>query len=343
MEFERSGAPHLPAPRTVGTIMREVLLALVPGTVAYMYFFGIGVLVQIVIACLAGLLFEYLMLRLRGRPVRLFITDGSVLVTGVLLALCLPPLMPWWITVVAMFFAVVVAKHLYGGLGFNVFNPAMVGFAVVLVAFPTQMTLWLPPTPLAEFTLGLGGTLQAIFTGTLPAGLTWDAITQATPLDLIQTETGRNRTIPEIREHPIFGDYGGRGWEWVANFYALGGIWLLWRRIITWQIPVAMIGSVILLSLVFHLMAPETHPFPMQHVYSGGLILGAFFVATDPVSASTTPRGRLIYGAGIGILVISIRHWGGFPDGVAFSVLLMNMAVPLIDAYTAPRIFGHPK
>lgn len=343
MEFKLSGAPYLPAPRTVGQIMREVLLALVPGIIAHAWFFGPGVLVQILIAASAALSFEYAMLRLRGRPVRLFLTDGSVLVTAVLFSLCIPPLTPWWAAVIGMFFAVVVAKHLYGGLGYNMFNPAMVGFVVLLIAFPTQMTLWVPPAPVADYTLGLAGTLQAIFTGTLPGGLTWDAITQATPLDTIKTETGLNRTLPEIRQHPIFGKYGGRGWEWIANFYLLGGIWLLWRRIITWHIPVALIGMVMLLSLPLHVTSPDTQPFPLQHIYSGGLVLGAFFVATDPVSSATTPRGRLIFAAGIGALVVTIRTWGGYPDAVAFSVLLMNLAVPLIDTYTAPRIFGHPK
>lgn len=343
MKFSLAGAPHLPASRTVGEVMRDVIYALVPGILAYAWFFGIGVLVQILIAALAGLGFEYAMLRLRGRPVQPFLGDCSVLITAVLLALCLPPLMPWWATVLGMFFAVVVAKHLYGGLGHNLFNPAMVGYVVLLIAFPAQFTQWLPPRGLAESGLGATGALQAIFTGALPGGFHWDAVTQATPLDLIKTQTALNHTIPEIRQNPLFGDFGGRGWEWIANFYALGGVWLLWRRVISWRIPVAMIGSVILLSTPFWLMAPDVHPFPAQHVFSGGLVLGAFFVATDPVSASTTPRGRLIYAAGIGVLTLVIRRWGGYPDGVAFAVLLMNMAVPLIDTYTAPRIYGHPK
>lgn len=321
--------------------MREVLIALVPGIAAHVWFFGYGVLVQIVIATAAGIGFEAAMLRLRGRPLGVFLGDWSVVVTAVLFALCLPPLTPWWANVVGMFFAVVVAKHLYGGLGFNLFNPAMVGYVVLLVAFPKQMTLWLPPRQLADFWIGLPGTLQAIFTGALPAGLTWDAISQATPLDLLKTESGLNRTIPEIQQHPIFGDFGGRGWEWIANCYALGGVWLLYRRIITWQIPVALIATVVLASLPFWLMAPDLHPFPLDHVFTGGLMLGAFFIATDPVSASTTPRGRIIYAAGVGLIVLVIRRWGGYPDGVAFGVLLMNMAVPLIDAYTVPRIYGH--
>lgn len=323
--------------------MREVLIALVPGIAAHAWFFGYGILAQIAIALIAGVGFEAAMLRIRGRPLATFLADWSVVVTAVLFALCLPPLTPWWANVIGMFFAVVVAKHLYGGLGFNLFNPAMVGYVVLLVAFPRQMTLWLPPHSLADFWLGPLQTLQAVFTGVLPPGLTWDAITQATPLDLLKTETGLNRTIPEIQQHAIFGDYGGRGWEWIANFYALGGLWLLYRRIITWQIPVAMIGTVLLVSLPFWLMAPDLHPFPMDHVFTGGLMLGAFFIATDPVTASTTPRGRLIYAAGIGLIVLVIRRWGGYPDGVAFGVLLMNMAVPLIDAYTVPRIYGHGK
>lgn len=343
MRFSLAGAPHLPASRTVGEVMRDVLYALVPGVLAYVWFFGIGILVQILIAALAGLGFEYAMLRLRSRPVQPFLSDCSVLITAVLLALCLPPLMPWWATVLGMFFAVVVAKHLYGGLGHNLFNPAMVGYVVLLIAFPAQFTHWLPPRGLDGGSPGAAGALQAIFAGTLPGGLGWDAITQATPLDLIKTQTALNHTIPEIRQNPLFGDFGGRGWEWIANFYALGGLWLLWRRVISWRIPVAMIGAVILLSTPFWLIAPDVNPFPAQHVFSGGLILGAFFIATDPVSASTTPRGRLFYAAGIGILTLVIRRWGGYPDGVAFAVLLMNMAVPLIDTYTTPRIYGHPK
>lgn len=323
--------------------MREVLLALVPGILAHAWFFGYGILFQILIATTAGVGFEAAMLHIRGRPVRVFLADYSVVVTAVLFALCLPPLTPWWASVIGMFFAVVVAKHLYGGLGYNLFNPAMVGYVVLLVAFPKQMTLWLPPRGIADFWLGPWDTLQAIFTGALPPGMTWDAVTQATPLDVLRTETGLNRTIPEIRQDAIFGDFGGKGWEWIANFYALGGLWLLWRGIITWQIPVAMIATVVGVSLPFWLMAPDLHPFPMDHVFTGGLMLGAFFIATDPVSASTTPRGRLIYAAGIGLIVLVIRRWGGYPDGVAFGVLLMNMAVPLIDAYTVPRIYGRSK
>lgn len=342
-EFEVSGAPHIPPVRTVGAIMREVLYALIPGVAAYVWFFGPGVLVQIILATCFALGFEAALLKVRGKPMRLYLTDGSAILTAVLFSLCIPPLTPWWGSLIAMFFAIVVAKHLYGGLGFNLFNPAMVGYAVLLIAFPLQMTQYLAPTGLADMDLSLLDTLSAIFTGGFPGSLTWDAVTQATPLDILQTEASQNLTVAEIRDRPIFGDFGGRGWEWIANLYALGGLWLLWRRIISWHIPVAMIGVVIALSLPFALADPSVNPPPMQHVFSGGLILGAFFIATDPVTASTTPRGRLIYAAGIGVLTLAIRRWGGYPDGVAFAVLLMNMAVPFIDAYTVPRIYGRAK
>ena len=234
-----------------------------------------------------------------------------------------------------------VAKHLYGGLGFNIFNPAMVGYVVVLIAFPLEATLWLAPTDLAEQPLSLGQCLSAIFTGSLPTPLTWDAVTQATPLDLIRTGTTQDIMISEIRSSPLFGDFGGKGWEWVANFYALGGAYLLFQRIITWHVPVAIFAAVIALTLPVYLMDPDSHPFPLQHVFSGGLVLGAFFVATDPVSGAASPRGRLIFGFGVGLLTLVIRRWGGFPDGFAFAVLLMNIAVPLIDRFTVPRAFGH--
>jgi electron transport complex protein RnfD len=324
---------------SVAAVMRQVLYALVPGIAAHVWFFGPGVLVQILLAVLFALAFEALMLRIRGRDVRLFLGDFSAVVTAVLFALCIPPLAPWWIALVAMLFAVVVAKHLYGGLGQNLFNPAMVGYVVVLISFPQDMTQWLPPRALGG-AMGLPETLTVIFTGQLPPALTWDALTQATPLDAIKTGIESGRTMPEIRQAGIFGDFGGLGWEWIANWYALGGLWLLYRRVISWHVPLAVIGSVILLSLPAYLLDPGSNPVPLQHVFSGALVLGAFFIATDPVSGCTSTLGRLWFGVGVGVLTLVIRRWGGYPDGVAFGVLLMNMAAPLIDRYTRPRAYG---
>ena len=338
--FETGGAPHFPPHSTVSRVMLQVIVALVPAIAAHAWFFGPGILVQIALATGFAVGFEALMLKIRKKSTQLFLGDFSAVLTAILFALCIPPLAPWWIALVGMLFAIVVAKHLYGGLGHNMFNPAMVGYVVVLISFPQAMTAWLPPSSIAPNSLDLGDVLIAIFSGQLPAGLNWDAITEATPLDAIRTSVASGRIIFEARQSPVFGDFGGLGWEWIANWCALGGLWLLWRRIISWHVPVTMIGSVLLLGLVTYLADPGSNPAPLQHVFSGALLIGAFFIATDPVTGCASNRGKLIFGAGVGVITLVIRRWGGYPDGVAFAVLLMNMAAPLIDRYTRPRIFG---
>ncbi len=341
MEFKTTTSPHTRTANSVAKVMQQVILALIPGTIAMAWYFGWGILFNLVIAITVALAAEAAMLFARKRPLQPFLSDYSAVVTGWLLALALPPLTPWWVTSIGASFAIVVAKHLYGGLGYNPFNPAMVGYVLLIISFPVEMTVWIPPNMLAETRLGLLQTANLIFTGNLPQGLTWDAITMATPLDTMRTQLGLNHMIEEIRSSPLWGDFGGRGWEWVGNWYLLGGFWLLYKRVIDWHIPVGMLGGLILIASIFYITDHDIHPFPAFHVFSGGAILGAFFIATDPVSASTTPRGRLLYGAGIGILTFVIRSWGGYPDGVAFSVLLMNLAAPTIDYYTKPRAFGH--
>ncbi len=321
--------------------MLDVILALVPGAIAMTWYFGWGVLVNMTLAALAALAAEALVMRWRGRPVGVAIGDLSALVTALLLGICVPPLLPWWMTVLGTGFAIIVVKQLYGGLGYNPFNPAMAGYVLLLISYPVQMTTWLPPAMLNTHPLGLVDTLAAIFTGHLPAALTWDSISGATPLDEMRTKLAMHDMISEIRRSPVWGDFGARGWEWVGNWYLLGGLYLLWRRVITWQIPVSMLGALALIAGLFWALDPQTHPFPAFHLFSGGAMLGAFFIATDPVTACTTPKGQLIYGASIGVLVFIIRSWGGYPDAVAFAVLLMNMAAPTIDSYTQPRVFGH--
>jgi electron transport complex protein RnfD len=338
--FDTGGAPHFPPHSTVARVMMQVIFALIPAIAAHAWFFGPGILVQITLAAGFAVGIEALMLKARNKPLRMFLGDFSAVLTAILFALCIPPLAPWWVSLVGMLFAIVVAKHLYGGLGHNMFNPAMVGYVVVLISFPQAMTAWLPPASIAPNSIGFGDVLITIFSGLPPAGLSWDAITEATPLDSIRTSVASGKMISEARQLPVFGDFGGLGWEWIANWYALGGLWLLWRRIISWHVPVTMIGSVLLLSMITYLADPGSNPAPLQHVFSGALLIGAFFIATDPVSGCASNRGRLIFGAGVGVITLVIRRWGGYPDGVAFAVLLMNMAVPLIDRYTRPRIFG---
>ena len=250
---------------------------------------------------------------------RLFLGDYSAVLTAILFALCIPPLAPWWIAATGMFFGIVIAKHLYGGLGHNLFNPAMVAYVVALISFPQAMTSWLPPLSIAEHPPGLQDTLVAIFTGRPPGGMGWDVVTTATPLDSIRTAVASGRMISEARTAPVFGDFGGLGWEWIANWYALGGLWLLWRRIISWHVPITMIASVLLfgtLTLAGRPRGQSRHRY--NTCFRAPLVVGAFFIATDPVSGCNSNTGRMLFGAGVGIITLVIRRWGGYPDGRRF-------------------------
>ena len=271
--------------------------------------------------------------------------DLSALVTAALLTFALPALTPWWVTATASFFAIVVAKHLYGGLGFNIFNPAMVGYVVVLVAFPMYMNLWTAPRmgDIDYHYPTFYETIQYTLTGSLPEYLSFDAVARATPLDTIKAGLNAMRTFDELRAYSLMGDFGGRGWEWIGNFIAIGGVWLLIRKIIRWHIPFGVLMGVLIPSGIMYLLDSSANASPGFHLFSGGTILCAFFIATDPVSAATSEKGRIIFGLGIGLLIYTIRQWGAYADGVAFSVLLMNMAVPVIDRFTRPRIVGHAR
>ena len=345
MTFPTAAAPHVVGPNRVARVMRLVLYALAPTIVAHVVFFGVGLLMQIALGTVTALLAEAAALRLRGKPVRMFVADFSAILTAVLLALCLPPLAPWWLVVSGTAFAILIGKHLYGGLGANPFNPAMVGYAVLLVSFPATLLQWLPPAigAAGEVHLGVVDTAYTILTGRLPAQYTWDAITSPTPLEALRSSLKMGQTMQEIRSSPTFGMMGGRGWEWINLVTLAGGIWLLALRIIRWHIPVAMLGAIAVCASIMYAADPGAYAGPVFHLTSGASMLGAFFIATDPISAATSDRGRLVYAAGIGVITYVIRTWGGYPDGVAFAVLLMNLSVPLIDRYTIPRVYGHPK
>lgn len=321
--------------------MTRVLFALLPAIAIYQLYFGPAILVSLVLASMTALAAEAGLLRLRGVPVAAFLKDGSALVTAWLLALSMPPLAPWWLIVIATFFAIVIAKHLYGGLGNNLFNPAMAGYAVMLISFPAQMTQWPVVDALAHVQLSFSATLNFIFAGVLPQGMGLDALTMATPLDTLRTQLLLGRPVADIAHMPVFGYVGGRGGELLALAYLAGGMYLWQQKIISWHIPAAFILGLAIMAGVFHFLDSARYATPWFHLASGGAMLGAFFIATDPVTGATTPRGKLIFGAGIGLMVFVIRAWGGYPDGVAFAVLIMNMLVPLIDAYTQPRVFGH--
>ena len=329
-------APFLLKDVSVSQVMTQVCIALIPGIAAYAWLVGPAILVQLVIASLAALLAEALMLRVQGKPLAMFLADGSAIVTAWLIALTFPPLAPWRLVVTGTFFAIVVAKHLYGGLGQNPFNPAMIAFAVCIVAFPALMSQW----PSIGLQAGLIEQMDIIL-GFTP-GL--DALTGATPLDALKTALkqgeGKVEVAHLLANQDIFGNFAGRGWEWVAAGYLLGGLWLWQRKIISWHVPLAFVGALTLISGALWLYQPTQFASPLFHLFSGGAMLGAFFIATDPVSGCTTPRGKLIFGAGAGLLAYIIRVFGGYPDGVAFAILLMNLSAPLIDLLTQPPIFG---
>jgi len=345
MQFKTATSPHLAQQNSVQSVMYKVLLAMLPGTIAMIVFFGWGVLVNIILASVVALSCEALMLLLRKRPLKPYLLDGSALLTATLLALALPQLAPWWLTLIGTAFAIIVAKHLYGGLGFNPFNPAMVGYIVVIISFPREMTQWVPPL-LDDYTLlTFSETLRVIFHGELPLTYGWDAITMATPLDTVKTQLGLELSINEIENHKeygsMFGAIGGFGWEWANGLFLMTGLYLCIKRIIDWRIPAGIIAAILVLSNLFALYDYASFTPPTFHLFSGGFMLGAFFIATDPVTAATTTKGRWLYGAGIGIFIYIIRTWGSYPDGIAFAVILMNMAAPLLDYYTMPRAFGH--
>ncbi len=343
MQFPTLSSPHTSRPNSIDRVMLRVILALIPGAAALIWYFGWGIAINMALASATAVAAEALMLHLRKQPVKPALMDLSAVVTALLFAVAVPPTLPWWLTLLGILFAIVIVKQLYGGIGYNPFNPAMAAYVFLLISYPLEMTTWLPPNILHDNPFSFMDALDLIFTGALPLDLGIDAFTAATPLDEMRTKLDLNQMIDEIRQNPTWGDFGGRGWEWVAAWFFFGGLFLLWRRVITWHIPVSMLGAMILLATVFHGLDPQSHPFPAFHAFSGGAMLGAFFIATDPVTACTTKKGQLIYGAAIGALVFIIRTWGGYPDAVAFAVLLMNMAVPTIDYYTQPRVFGQQR
>lgn len=322
-----------------------VLYALIPGALASMYFFGWGVLFNFVIAISVCLLTEAAILKLRQRDVYHTLLDGSALLTACLLALAIPALAPWWVTAIASLFAIAVAKHLYGGLGFNPFNPAMVGYIVVMISFPLEMTLWPAPAGVNEGWPDFLTAFNWVFLGALPVSETIDSISMATPIDLLKTQLNQFHDIAETRNNvkysDLFSGLSGTGWQWVNLLFLAGGMFLIRKGVIDWRIPVAFLISLIFIANLFAVIDYANNSSAIFHAFSGGTMLCAFFIATDPVTASTTPRGRWIYGAGIGVLAYIIRSWGGYPDGIAFAVVLMNIAAPLIDYYTQPKVFGN--
>ncbi len=313
-----SGSPHVHSDESVKKIMWSVVLALVPAFLVSVYYFGLPVIILtlVSIGCCVG--FEYLIQRfmLHQKPT---VDDGSAVVTGLLLAFNVPSNLPIWIMVIGALVAIGIAKMPFGGLGHNPFNPALVARVTLLIAFPVQMTSWPVPTPLWSFHFA-------------------DAVTGPTTLGLLK-EGGDLTQLPTYA-NMLIGQMGGSFGEVSAIALLIGAGFLLWKRIITWHIPVSFIATVFIIAGIFHLVNPEVYVNPMIHLLAGGLILGACFMATDMVTSPTSPWGMIVFGCGCGLLTIIIRLFGAYPEGVSFSILLMNAVVPLINKGFKPKQFA---
>jgi len=355
MNFTLAPSPHNHIRRSTATLMKLVLLAMVPGVLAQLYFFGWGVLFQLLLAVVIAIAAESACLIARNRHPFSGLNDYSAVVTAALLAVSIPPLAPWWIIAIGVVFAIAVVKHLFGGIGQNIFNPAMAGYVLLLISFPVQMTSWLAPTTLGAVHPGVWDTLYTILFQYSPqgysveqlrqveTGILMDAVVMATPLDHIKTELSQGATLTEAMNHSLFSGFAGAGWFWVNAGYLAGGLFLLQQRVIQWHIPAALLGALSICTAIGYLLAPDYLPGLNIHLFSGATMLAAFFIATDPVSAATSAKGKLIYAALIGVLVYLIRTYGGYPDAVAFAVLLANLCVPVIDQYTRPVAYGHKR
>ncbi|GAB1266480.1 electron transport complex subunit RsxD [Aurantivibrio infirmus] len=341
MALPQISSPHAHNHNSTQDVMFYVMVATVPGVIALTHFFGIGSLLNITLACVTAIACEAAVLKIRKRPIGFYLRDYSALVTAVLLGIALPPYCPWWIVVVGVFCAIVLAKQLYGGLGYNPFNPAMVGYVILLISFPAAMSQWAAPSPALAEGQSLIDPLTALGKIWLDSG--YDAYSGATPLEIIRHNEG-DTLLQLLANEPVFSQarWAGAGWEWVNIGFFAGGIFLLYKKIFTWHAPVAMLVSLSLMAILFYDNGSSESPgSPLFHLLSGGTMLGAFFIVTDPVTSASSQLGKLIYGALIGMLIFVIRAWGNYPDAVAFAVLLMNFAAPFIDYYTVPRSYGH--
>ena len=325
---------------SVQQIMLSVLLAATPGIITQFIYFGWGAVIQVSWCMLLAVAFEALILKLRGYKYSVYLTDNSALVTGMLLGVAISPIAPWWFGAVGCGFAMTFGKHIYGGIGRNIFNPAMLGYALLLVSFPKQATAWLPASstslPHPSLTEAWG-----IFWGYVAYSA--DSFSHATPLDVVKNNNGL--TLNELlKSSRVLGDINGKGWVAVNISYAIGGLFLLYRKIIKWQAPVGMLLAMFVLAFIgWKGNNSAGAASPIFYLFNGATMLGAFFIITDPTTGATSDFGRLIFGVGVGVLVYFIRVFGGYPDAVAFATLLMNIAAPLLDYYTSPRTYGHKK
>ncbi len=325
MQFPTSCSPFTPSNNTVQRMMLYVIAALIPAIGTLFWFFGFSILIQLFLASCTAILAESLCLYARKRSVLPSLLDGSALLTAFLIAMAIPSIAPWWVVVTGTLFSILIAKHAYGGLGYNPFNPAMVGYVFLLISFPLQMTIWQSPL----LFLDLNSALTVIFLE--PTSI--DGLSSATTLDYTKTQLHLGQSINSIQQHAIFGFIADKNKEFINLAYLIGGLFLLKQKIIHWAIPTAVILGIMLPASITYSMDSSIYPSPLFHLASGATLCAAFFIATDPVTASSGTKGHLIYGFLIGSLIYCIRTWGGYPDAVAFAVLLANLTAPTIDYY----------
>ncbi len=317
-----SPSPHVHSGDSTQKIMYRVVYAMIPALAWSVFVFGLDALRVTLLAVAACLAFEWLIQKyiIKINPT---ITDGSALITGILVAFNVPSNLPWWIIIIGSLAAIGIGKLSFGGLGNNIFNPALVGRVFMLISFPVQMTSW----PVNS-----------------RSGI--DAVTAATPLSIIKEGITNGTPITEISNSlpsttdMLFGNIGGSLGEISALLLIIGGLYMLWKKVITWHIPISIIGTVALIATIFWMIKPDVYINPVYHVLTGGLMLGAIYMATDMVSSPMTPKGQFIYGIGIGIITISIRMFGAYPEGISFAILIMNAVTPLINTYVKPKRFG---
>lgn len=339
--------PHVRNPGRVPSLMNAVIFALLPCTLFGIWQFGWPAFNLVLISLVSAILFESICLSVRHQPQGLFLSDGSAALTGLLVALTLPPWTPWWVALCGTGFAIIVGKHVFGGIGQNVFNPAMLARVALLVSFPVEMTRWIKPTPM--FSTDAPSFMEGLAITFGFSNQNWDAVSSASVLDQVKTGLSLEKTVAESLEGSgllldwVIGIAPGSLGETSALLILLGGIWLLYRSIISWHAPVVMLGTVVVFAGVFNVIDPDHYLGVVEHLLSGGLMLGAFFIITDPVTSPSTIRGQLIFGFGCGLLTFVIRTWGLFPEGVAFAVLIMNAITSLIDYYIRPRLYGYTR
>lgn len=321
-----SGAPHVHGENSVKGVMYGVVYAMIPAMLASIYFFGLDSLRVMLISVAACMLFEFLVQKYLMK-VEVTVTDGSAIITGILLAFNVPSNLPIFIILIGAFVSIVIAKMSFGGVGKNIFNPALVGRVFLLMSFPVEMTSW--PVP------------KALFSSKVV-----DAVTGPTPLGILKEGLDQGMTVsqlsPQLPDYvtELLGNQGGSLGEVSAIALLIGALYMLFRKIITWHIPVSYLGSVIIFSGIMWLINPELYINPLFHLVTGGMILGVFYMATDMVSTPMAPKGMLIFGLGAGIITMLIRIWGAYPEGVSFAILIMNAFVPLIDRGFKPKRFG---